>query len=74
MHSYAGNHDESKKDFAHSIYYSSRCYGAESIVSSIGYYRLGVRRLFRTLRQSFNWPNYPSYLSYFFFWKSRMRF
>eukprot|EP01035_Chromulina_nebulosa_P026489 gene26489-34685_t len=26
-----GNHDESKKDFAHSIYYSSRCYGAESI-------------------------------------------
>lgn len=39
---FSGNHDDAKKDFAHSIYFSSRCFGAESIVSSIGFYRLGV--------------------------------
>lgn len=36
-----GLFDASKPDFADAVYYSSRYYGAESIVSAIGYYRLG---------------------------------
>ena len=36
-----GLFDDAKPDFADAVYYSSRYYGAESIVSSIGYYRLG---------------------------------
>eukprot|EP01038_Epipyxis_sp_PR26KG_P014480 gene14480-19437_t len=36
-----GNFDAAKPDFADGIYYASRCYGAESIVTSIGYFRLG---------------------------------
>lgn len=36
-----GLFDAAKPDFADSVYYSSRYFGAESIVSSIGYYRLG---------------------------------
>lgn len=36
-----GNYEAAKPDFADAIYYASRCYGAESIVTSIGYFRLG---------------------------------
>jgi tetratricopeptide (TPR) repeat protein len=36
-----GNFDASKPDFADSIYFASRSYGAEAVVTSIGYFRLG---------------------------------
>jgi tetratricopeptide (TPR) repeat protein len=36
-----GNFDAAKPDFADAVYHASRVYGAESIVSSIGYFRLG---------------------------------
>lgn len=36
-----GNFDAAKPDLSDAIYHASRCYGAESIVSSIGYFRLG---------------------------------
>lgn len=36
-----GNFDTAKPNFADAVYYASRFYGAESIVSSIGYFRLG---------------------------------
>lgn len=36
-----GVFDAAKPDFSAGIYHASRCYGAESIVSSIGYFRLG---------------------------------
>jgi tetratricopeptide (TPR) repeat protein len=36
-----GNFEAAKPDFADAIYHASRVYGAESIVSSIGYFRLG---------------------------------
>mmetsp|Transcript_2991 Transcript_2991/g.5094 ORF Transcript_2991/g.5094 Transcript_2991/m.5094 type:complete len:404 (+) Transcript_2991:50-1261(+) len=36
-----GHFEDAKPDFADAVYHASRCYGAESIVSSIGYFRLG---------------------------------
>ena len=36
-----GNFDAAKPDFADAVYHASRVYGAESIVASIGYFRLG---------------------------------
>ena len=36
-----GNFEAAKPDFSDAIYHASRCYGAESIVASIGYFRLG---------------------------------
>lgn len=36
-----GNFEAAKPDFADAVYHASRVYGAESIVSSIGYFRLG---------------------------------
>jgi len=36
-----GEFEKAKEYFSRSIYYSSRCYGAESISTSIGYFRLG---------------------------------
>lgn len=36
-----GRFDEAKPDFGEGIYYASRCYGAESIATSLGYFRLG---------------------------------
>jgi tetratricopeptide (TPR) repeat protein len=36
-----GNFDTAKEDYAQAIYYGSKCYGAESIVTSLGYYRIG---------------------------------
>lgn len=34
-------YDEARGEFAHSVYYSTRCFGAESVGASSGYYRLG---------------------------------
>jgi tetratricopeptide (TPR) repeat protein len=36
-----GNFDEAKQDYAHAIYFASNCYGAESIATSISFYRIG---------------------------------
>jgi tetratricopeptide (TPR) repeat protein len=36
-----GNFEGAKEDYAQAIYYGSKCYGAESIVTSLGFYRLG---------------------------------
>jgi tetratricopeptide (TPR) repeat protein len=36
-----GNFENAKEDYAQAIYYGSKCYGAESIVTSLGFYRLG---------------------------------
>ncbi len=36
-----GNFDSAKEDYAQAIYYASKCYGAESIVTSIGFFRIG---------------------------------
>jgi tetratricopeptide (TPR) repeat protein len=36
-----GNFDSAKEDYAQAIYFGSKCYGAESIVTSLGYFRLG---------------------------------
>lgn len=36
-----GNFEGAKQEFANSIFYSSRCYGAEAVSTSIGYFRLG---------------------------------
>jgi len=36
-----GHFDIAKSEFASSIFYSSRCYGAEAIATSPGYFRLG---------------------------------
>jgi len=36
-----GNFDAAKPDFSDAVYHASRVYGAESIVASIGYFRLG---------------------------------
>lgn len=36
-----GNFEAAKPDFADAVYHASRVYGAESIVSSIGFFRLG---------------------------------
>ena len=41
VHTAQGNFDEAKPNFADAVYYASRFYGAESIVASIGYFRLG---------------------------------
>jgi len=36
-----GNFDLAKQDYAQAIYFASNCYGAESIATSLGFYRLG---------------------------------
>lgn len=36
-----GNFDLAKEDYAQAIYYASKCYGAESLVTSLGFFRLG---------------------------------
>lgn len=36
-----GNFEASKEDFALAIYYASKCYGAESIATSLGFFRIG---------------------------------
>lgn len=36
-----GNFESAKQDYAYAIYYASNCYGAESIATSLGFYRLG---------------------------------
>ena len=36
-----GEFTAAKEDYSKAIYYSSRCFGAESIATSIGYFRLG---------------------------------
>lgn len=41
VHTAQGAFDMAKPDFADAVYHASRYYGAESIVASIGYFRLG---------------------------------
>lgn len=41
LHAVDGNSELSKAEFATSIFYSSKCYGAESIPTSAGYVNLG---------------------------------
>ncbi len=41
VHTAQGNFDGAKPEYANSIYYSSRYFGAESISTAIGYFRLG---------------------------------
>jgi len=36
-----GNFELAKEDYAQAIYYASKCYGAESLVTSLGFFRLG---------------------------------
>ncbi len=36
-----GNFAAAKEDYAQGIYYASKCYGAESIATALGFYRLG---------------------------------
>lgn len=36
-----GNFDTAKEDYAQAIYYASKCYGAESIVTALGFFRIG---------------------------------
>lgn len=36
-----GNFDIAKEDYAQAIYYASNCYGAESIATSLGFFRIG---------------------------------
>lgn len=36
-----GNFDSAKQDYAEAIYFASNCYGAESVATSLGFYRLG---------------------------------
>lgn len=36
-----GNFEAAKEDYAQGIYYASKCYGAESIATALGFYRLG---------------------------------
>lgn len=36
-----GNFEAAKEDYSQAIYFGSRCYGAESIVTSLGFFRLG---------------------------------
>jgi len=41
LHATQGDFTNAKEEFSKSIYYSSRVHGAESIATSIGYFRLG---------------------------------
>eukprot|EP00602_Paraphysomonas_sp_CaronLab_P002222 CAMPEP_0185029050 /NCGR_PEP_ID=MMETSP1103-20130426/15131_1 /TAXON_ID=36769 /ORGANISM="Paraphysomonas bandaiensis, Strain Caron Lab Isolate" /LENGTH=367 /DNA_ID=CAMNT_0027563661 /DNA_START=129 /DNA_END=1232 /DNA_ORIENTATION=- len=41
LHSSEGNLDQAKAEFASSIFYSAKCYGAEAIATSAGYFSLG---------------------------------
>jgi tetratricopeptide (TPR) repeat protein len=41
LYSVRKDFDEARSEFARSVYYSTRCFGAESIGASSGYYRLG---------------------------------
>lgn len=36
-----GNFEAAKEDYAQGIYFASKCYGAESIATALGFYRLG---------------------------------
>jgi tetratricopeptide (TPR) repeat protein len=41
LHFSEGNMEEAKSEFASSVFYSAKCYGAEAIATSGGYYSLG---------------------------------
>ena len=52
LHATQRNYVKAKEEFSKSIYYSSRCYGAESIATSLGYFSLG--EVFISLEQAEN--------------------
>lgn len=52
VHTSEGNFSGAKDEFAQSIYFSSRTFGAESIQTSVGYYRLGDIFLAQGMKES----------------------
>jgi tetratricopeptide (TPR) repeat protein len=42
LHTFEGHLDQAKEEYARSVFYSAKCFGAEAIATSGGYYSLGA--------------------------------